>query len=69
MDVCLRNIMAATGCSLVEASRMCSHTPAQSIGLGQRKGLVAQGYDADFVMVDAGLNVIQTIVNGFTPDP
>jgi N-acetylglucosamine-6-phosphate deacetylase len=69
MDVCLRNIMAATGCSLIEASRMCSHTPAQSIGMGQRKGLVAQGYDADLVIVDAQLNVTRTIVQGRTPTP
>ena len=69
MDVCLQNVMAATGCSLVEASRMCSHTPALSIGLGQRKGRVAQGYDADLTILDADLNVIQTIVSGLTPDP
>jgi N-acetylglucosamine-6-phosphate deacetylase len=69
MDVCLRNIMTATGCTLVEASRMCSHTPAQSIGMGQCKGLVAQGYDADLVILDAQLNVTKTIVGGVTPDP
>jgi N-acetylglucosamine-6-phosphate deacetylase len=69
MDVCLRNIIAATGCSLVEASRMCSHTPALSIGMGHRKGLVAKGYDADLVIVDAALSVIRTIVCGWTPDP
>jgi N-acetylglucosamine-6-phosphate deacetylase len=66
MDVCLKNVRAATGCSLIEASRMCSHTPALSIGLGQRKGLLAPGYDADLTIVDADLNVIQTIVCGFT---
>jgi N-acetylglucosamine-6-phosphate deacetylase len=69
MDVCLRNIIAATGCSLVEASRMCSHTPAQSIGMGQRKGLAAKGYDADLVILDSQLNVTRTIVCGLTPDP
>ncbi|NJM40295.1 MAG: amidohydrolase family protein [Anaerolineae bacterium] len=69
MDACLRNIIAATGCSLVEASRMCSHTPAQSIGMGQLKGLVAKGFDADLVVLDAQLNVTKTIVAGLTPDP
>ena len=62
MDVCLRNIIAATGCSLVEASRMCSHTPAQSIGVGHYKGLVAKGYGADLVILDLQLNVTRTIV-------
>ena len=69
MDVCFRNIMAATGCSLIEASRMCSHTPAQSIGMGQRKGLIEKGYDADLVVLDKNLNVIQTIIGGQPPTP
>jgi N-acetylglucosamine-6-phosphate deacetylase len=68
MEVCLRNIMAATGCSLVEASRMCSHTPAQSIGMGHRTGLIVQGYDADLVILDQRLNVVQTVVGGFSEE-
>jgi len=63
MDVAFRNIMAATGCSLVEASRMCSHTPACAIGLGQHKGLIAPGYDADLVFLDQGYSVVRTVTS------
>ena len=64
MDAAFRNIIAATGCSLVEASRMCSHTPACTIGLGERKGLIAPGYDADLVFLDQDLRVVRTLVGG-----
>ncbi len=47
MDAAFRNIIAATGCSLVEAARMCSGTPARAVGLGDRKGRIAPGYDAE----------------------
>jgi N-acetylglucosamine-6-phosphate deacetylase len=64
MDVALRNIMAATQCSLNEASVMSALTPATSIGLGQRKGGIAPNYDADFAVLDADMQVVETIVGG-----
>ncbi len=64
MDAAFRNIIAATGCSLVEASRMCSASPARAAGLDDRKGRIAPGYDADIVILDAELRVVRTIVGG-----
>lgn len=64
MDAAFRNIIAATGCSLAEASRMCSHTSACAIGLGSRKGKIAPGYDADLVILDRDFHVVRTIVGG-----
>ncbi|MCS6848507.1 MAG: N-acetylglucosamine-6-phosphate deacetylase [Anaerolineae bacterium] len=64
MDAAFRNIIAATGCSLAEASRMCSATPARAVGLDDRKGRIAPGYDADIVILDADLRVVKTIVGG-----
>jgi N-acetylglucosamine-6-phosphate deacetylase len=64
MDAGFRNLLRVTGCALHEAAHMCSHTPAASIGLGERKGRIAPGYDADLVLLDAGLNVVQTLVAG-----
>lgn len=64
MDAAFRNIIAATGCSPAEASRMCSHTPACAIGLGDRKGKIAPGYDADLVILDRDFHVVRTIVGG-----
>ena len=66
MDLCLRNIIAATGCSLVEAAQMAAHTPAASIGLGARKGCIEAGYDADFAILTPQLEVQRTIVAGQT---
>jgi N-acetylglucosamine-6-phosphate deacetylase len=64
MDQCFRNVIAATNCSLVEASKMCSHAPACSIGLGDNKGKLAKGFDADLVVLDENFGVVYTIVGG-----
>ena len=63
-DVAFRNILAATGCTLPEAARMCSDTPARSIGLGARKGRLTAGQDCDLVILDPVLTVVGTVVNG-----
>jgi N-acetylglucosamine-6-phosphate deacetylase len=64
MDAAFRNIIAATGCSLAEAARMCSTTPANALGVGDHTGQIAPGYDADLVILDQELRVIQTVVGG-----
>ncbi|MGI6572641.1 MAG: amidohydrolase family protein [Fermentimonas sp.] len=38
--------------------------PAQVLGLGHKKGLLEAGYDADFVVLNNDLDVLQTWVNG-----
>ena len=43
---------------------MASTVPALVLGLGNRKGRIAPGYDADLVALDAGLNVAMTWVQG-----
>lgn len=64
MDQALRNIMAATKCNLNEAVMMSSFTPARSIAMGNRKGNLRPGYDADLVILDANLHVQATIAGG-----
>ena len=64
MDSAFRNIIALTGCSLSDAALMCAHTPATSIGMGDRKGALLPGYDCDVVMMDAHLEIAHTIVAG-----
>ena len=39
---------------------MASETPAKFLGV--KKGRVAPGYDADLLVVDDGLNVVETIL-------
>jgi N-acetylglucosamine-6-phosphate deacetylase len=62
MDTAFHNVMAATGCTLAEAARMCSTTPAAAIGVGDRKGRIAPGFDADLVLLDRDLRVVKTVV-------
>ncbi len=42
------------GLSLEDIVRITATNPARIMGLGQRKGAIAPGYDADFAVVDPG---------------
>jgi len=64
MDRALINFMAATGLSLADAWPTTSRTPAQSLGLGHRFGEIAPGYQADLVLLNDGLDVMATVVDG-----
>jgi len=65
MDEALRNALDFTGCTLPEAVVMASTTPAGLVGVGDRKGRLAPGYDADVVALSAeGLEVEATWVAG-----
>jgi N-acetylglucosamine-6-phosphate deacetylase len=64
MDAALRNILAITRLSLADASPMFSANAARQIGVGDRKGQLREGYDADLTLLDADANVLLTIVEG-----
>ncbi|RIJ46645.1 hypothetical protein D1614_18440 [Maribellus luteus] len=64
MDQAVRNAIAWLDIDLSEAVKMASTYPAETIGLGHRKGKLVDGYDADFVILDKQLNVIQTWIAG-----
>lgn len=64
LDVALRNIMSATGCTLNDAVTMCSQTPARSIKMGDKKGNLAPGFDADVAILNDELQIQTTIVGG-----
>ncbi len=49
---------------LSEAVQMVGLTPATILGVSDRKGRLAAGHDADIVILDRDLQVIQTIVGG-----
>jgi N-acetylglucosamine-6-phosphate deacetylase len=59
----LLNLMAWTGCSLYEAIRTVTATPAEFLGLAN-KGKIVPESDADLVLVDSELNIKATIVGG-----
>ncbi len=64
MDAAVRNVMAYTGCSLADAVRMATATPARVLGISNHKGLIAPGYDADLVVLDESLRVSMTMIGG-----
>ena len=57
MREAFKNILAFTGCTVPEAARMASTSPARSIGEGRRKGRLAPGYDADVTILAPDLSV------------
>jgi N-acetylglucosamine-6-phosphate deacetylase len=64
MNGILRNLVDWAVAPLTEAVRMASTTPAQRLGLGEAKGVIAPGYDADIIALDGDLNVAATWVRG-----
>ena len=66
MDRALANVVAFTGLSLVDALRMLTATPAKAARIGERKGQLKVGHDADLVIFDEDFTVHRTIVGGRT---
>lgn len=64
MDVAFRNAMKILNVSLPQAVLMVSTNPACVLGLDGRKGLIAEGYDADLVLLDRDFHVCQTWIGG-----
>jgi len=60
----VRNTVDHLNLPLEEALRMASLYPATFLGLDDRLGRVAPGYEADFVLLDEGLNVKNTWIAG-----
>lgn len=64
MNEALKNMMEITGCTIAEAVRMTSTTPARVIGEENRKGRLTPGYDADIVVLSPRLQVEAVWVKG-----
>ena len=60
----VRNAVALLGLSLAEASRMASRNPAEFLGLGDVVGRIAPGCRGDLVLLDDGLQVLDTWIGG-----
>ncbi|MDB5120041.1 MAG: N-acetylglucosamine 6-phosphate deacetylase [Sphingobacteriales bacterium] len=63
-DRLVRNMINMAGVSLLEAVKMATQTPANILGLGQVKGSLVSGKDADIVIFDHNIEVSTTIVQG-----
>ena len=64
MASCVRYMRDVVGLDLEEALRMASLYPAEAIGMTGRKGRLTHGHDADFTVIDTGLNVAATWIAG-----
>ena len=64
MDVAVQNAVRFLGVSVADAVVMASTNPARLLGLGDRKGAIAAGMDADLVVLDEGLRVGRTMIGG-----
>ncbi len=64
MATAVRNSVELLGLSLEEAARMASTYPAQFLGLGDRYGRIAPGYQADLVLLDDQMQVQATWIAG-----
>ena len=61
-DMSARNLIRYTGCSLPEAIKCVSTNPARFLGLESRVGKLAEGNNADFLVIDEEINVYQTYI-------
>jgi N-acetylglucosamine-6-phosphate deacetylase len=64
LDRAVRNVMKFGGWKLDDAVRLASRNPARTVGVSERKGAIAPGADADFVVLTQAGEVIRTIVGG-----
>jgi N-acetylglucosamine-6-phosphate deacetylase len=63
MDRAFRTIVSRFASTIVEASTMCSTTPARELGL-TGFGVIAVGAVADLVVLDRGFRVVRTFIGG-----
>ncbi|MEG0693678.1 MAG: amidohydrolase family protein, partial [Oscillospiraceae bacterium] len=50
--------------SLLDAVKMATLTPARRIGVGNCKGMIARGYDADILLFDDNIQIKMCMVSG-----
>jgi N-acetylglucosamine-6-phosphate deacetylase len=64
LDRMVGNMVHLLGLSLPEAISMATINPARVLGIGDRKGLIAPGKDADLVVLDSELQPQLTLIAG-----
>ncbi|ATY84259.1 N-acetylglucosamine-6-phosphate deacetylase [Kyrpidia spormannii] len=64
LDRAVQHMVRLCGVPVAEAVAMASEVPARAAGCGHRKGRLAAGYDADFVVLDQDLRVERTFIAG-----
>lgn len=63
-DRLVRTMIKTAGLSLVDAVYMMTVTPSEVFGISNKKGKIEVGMDADIIIFDENINIIQTMVMG-----
>jgi N-acetylglucosamine-6-phosphate deacetylase len=63
-DCLVRNMVNMAGVPLAEAVKMITETPAEIMGVSDRKGSLVIGKDADVVIFDDNIEIDKTIIKG-----
>jgi len=69
MDRALKNVIDFTGRPLKDVIAMLTSSPARAARVGEHKGQLKRGFDADVVLFDDDFTVQRTIVEGRTVYP
>ncbi|MEC2072729.1 N-acetylglucosamine-6-phosphate deacetylase [Alkalihalophilus marmarensis] len=64
MDEAVRNMIAYTGCSLRDITKMTAENPAKQTEIWDNTGSITVGKDADLVLLDPHNQVVLTICKG-----
>ena len=64
LERAVRNIMVSADLTLHQALKMATAVPARALGIGNRKGTIAEGMDADLIILDDQVGVWLTMVEG-----
>jgi len=64
MALAVRNALKMLSVDLPEAVRMASLNPAAVLGMNDKKGRIAEGYDADVILFGDDVNIVRTWVGG-----
>lgn len=64
LDRAVRNVYENSSYALYDVVKMATFNGAKHCGVADRKGLIKEGYDADLILFDKGINVKKVIVNG-----
>lgn len=64
MSDAFRNIIGITGCTIADASRMASLSPATFLGIDGMTGSIEPGKRADLIVADEDFNVAMTMIGG-----
>jgi len=69
LDRAVRNLLSWGHLELPDVIRMASLNAAKQLALGDRTGSLAEGKDADIVLLDRNLNVVSTFIQGIQAYP